>query len=362
MAELNWTDAHWQKVNDAVTEAFGKASVAGAFLPMYGPLTGSAEIVRNERLQQSKSWPHTISLDTDHSGVNLKLVNLTVKVELSSEQVADESLSNALLVFRRAANILALQQDRIVFRGFRRDIADQDSGYVANQVGPQKGMADLYARQGFERIRPSAAKDSEEYRAKTGQDVVSHIVRAIGKLEQRSNPGPFACVLGDELFNSVHTPSSSLVLPADRITPQLKGGPLLRSGMLDAETGIVVSLAANAVDIVVGTPPTVQFLQRQPDAKYLFRVYERFVLRFRDDEMPPVAGFRIEPSDERARAEVHRLKDVAAKAAVAPFTEVENRVRKIPGAVDTDLPSAAKDAILRARADGPKADQVPPEE
>jgi len=55
----------------------------------------------------------------------------------------------------------------------------------------------------------------------------------------------------------------------------------------------VVSLAGNAVDIVVGTPPTVQFLLRQADAKFLFRVYERFVLRIRDAK-PPVDGFRIQ--------------------------------------------------------------------
>ena len=50
MADLNWTDAQWQKVNHCVTEAFDKASVASAFLPCYGPLQGSTETVRNERL------------------------------------------------------------------------------------------------------------------------------------------------------------------------------------------------------------------------------------------------------------------------------------------------------------------------
>ena len=49
MGDLNWTDDQWRKVNDAVTEAFGKASVASAFLPLYGPLSGGAETVRNER-------------------------------------------------------------------------------------------------------------------------------------------------------------------------------------------------------------------------------------------------------------------------------------------------------------------------
>ena len=150
MAELNWTDAQWQNVNAAVTEAFGKASVASAFLPMYGPLAGSAEIVRNERLQQDDtSTPPTIRLDRDHSGVNLRLVNLTVNVELSSEQVADETLSNALLAFRRAANILALEQDRVVFAGYSRGFADENSTFVVNQVEPQKGLADLPARYGF---------------------------------------------------------------------------------------------------------------------------------------------------------------------------------------------------------------------
>ena len=115
MAELNWNDAQWQKVNEAVADAFDKASVSSAFLPMYGPLSGSAEVVRNERLQLlEQDDPYveqfTIRLDRDHEYVNLTLLNMTVNVELSSEQVADESLSNALLAFRRAANMLALEQ------------------------------------------------------------------------------------------------------------------------------------------------------------------------------------------------------------------------------------------------------------
>ena len=106
---------------------------------MYGPLPGGAEIVRNERLKQDDaSTPPTVRLDGDHHDVNLKLVNLTVKVELSSEQVADETLSNALLAFRRAANILAQEEDRIVFGGFGQSPRGQDSEFVVNQVTPQK--------------------------------------------------------------------------------------------------------------------------------------------------------------------------------------------------------------------------------
>lgn len=299
MAELNWSDAHWQKVNDAVNEAFSKASVASAFLPMHGPLVGSAEVVRNERLQQNNESPPTISLDRDHPGVNQKLVNVTVKVELTSEQVADETLSNAILAFRRAANILAQEQDRVVFEGFLRSPkgATANSDLVANRPGPQPGLADLHARR-YEFSRFRVVGDQT-----IGQGVVKAVVSAIQKLEEKYNPSPFACVLGNELFEEVHDPSPSMVLPADRIVPLLKGGPLLRSGKITADAGIVVSLSGNAVDIVIGTAPTVQFLQRTSDAKFLFRVYARFALRIRDGENSPVAGFRTQPVKARLDAE-----------------------------------------------------------
>jgi uncharacterized linocin/CFP29 family protein len=310
MAEVNWNDAQWQKVNDAVTEAFGKASVASAFLPLYGPLPGSAETVRNDRLIEDSSRPITVRLDGDHDAANLKLVNLTVKVELTSEQVADDTLSNAMLAFRRAANILAQEEDRIVFDGFDR--GDANSLFVVNKIKPQKGLADLVARRRF-------ADWAED--AKPGPALVSAVVAAIRTLEDDSNPAPFACVLGNRLFERAHDPSDSLVLPADRITPLLKGGPLLRSGKMDKKTGIVVSLAAAAVDIVVGTPPTVQFLQRTQAARFLFRVYERFALRIRDKEKPPVAGFTIRSSATRVE-QAKTLETLAEAETLVPQAEL----------------------------------------
>ena len=325
MAELSWTEAQWQKINDAVTEAFGKASVATAFLPCYGPLAGGTETVRNERLSE-KDGTTTINLDADHDAANLKLVNLTVKVELSSEQVADETIANALLAFRRAANILAQEEDRIVFDGYKR--GGKDSRFVANALDPQQGLADALARLDFVSLVD-----------RRGPSVVTAVVKAIEKLEDTSNPGPFACILGNKLFEAVHEPTSSMVLPADRITPIVKG-PLLRSGKMDEHTGIVVSLSANAVDIVVGNPPTVQFLQRTEEGRFLFRVYERFVLRLRDIVRPPVAGFKFPSADslkqgitganigvDNAEKALSQAIDVLQEAAVADERRQYSRVR-----------------------------------
>jgi Encapsulating protein for peroxidase len=323
MPDLNWTDAQWQLVNDAVNDAFTKSSVASLCLPRYGPLSGSAEIVRNELItltppaSQASPVP-TLTLNSYHADVNRPLVNLTVRIELSSEQVADEALSNALLLFRRAGSILAQEEDGIVFVGWYEGKFPSDSKYVANRdVGLQFGLANLRVRRGF----PSLAVAAGATPDRIGLAVVDAVVQAIGDLESESNPGPFACVLGNHLYDAVHTPTPSLVLPADRISPFLKGGPLLRAGRIDGQggssnqsgignAGIVISQAGSTVDVVVGTEPTVQFLQRTQDAKFLFRVYERFALRVRDNDTRPVRGFRLPLAEVEANRELMLLQRI----------------------------------------------------
>src|SRR5262245_33395344 len=323
MAELNWSDAQWQKVNDAVTEAFGKASVSSALLPCYGPLSASAENVRKEELDLSD--PKVVQIvDND----TIKLFNLRKFVWLSNEQVADESLSGALLAFRRAANKLALVQDDIVFNGYgeprNNAIAILKTGFqqMAKGVGADrdvvasgpdglKGLVhagdDGTAKQIRDQIRkpPKAAKDkapeaakgkaadaedqaeaaekddSDTIQAERGRRLVGNVAAAIVQLEKDSHPGPFACILGHNLFVAAHTPSQGLVLPADRIKALLNG-PLFRSGQMGPDHGIVVSQAGNDIDLVVATPPKVQFLQVDEEARYIFRVYEKFILRIKD--------------------------------------------------------------------------------
>ena len=329
---LGWSEAQWEMVNNAVAEAFGKASVAGAFLPRYGPLPESAEYVRDERFTKTGAEV------TVGDNTTLKLFNLTVKVEVSNEQAADDALSSALLAFRRAANTLAQVEDDIVFNGFdpddatnkRREVQKTRAAFAQSLQGKPKTAAKINLEKAQRAARTALVVVSDHPDPSTGLanvdsnaspiprpeppaeesdvggHVVAEVVAAIGRLEDDSHPGPFACVLGPSLFVEVHRPvKGSLVLPADRITPLLNG-PLLRSGQMASDRGIVVSLAAGAIDIVVATPPKAQFLQRTANAKYLFRVYERFVLRIKDkkdkddkDKEPPrpaVRAFEIGPA------------------------------------------------------------------
>jgi uncharacterized linocin/CFP29 family protein len=310
---LGWSDAQWEMVNNAVSESFAKASVAGAFLPCYGPLPASAEYVRDEQLTAEDEGAKVLVTDDK----TVKLFNLTVRVELSREQVSDDALSSALLAFRRAANTLAQVEDDIVFNGFVKHSDDDDvidlrmrqalrAAPVADRTkriavsGPDsvRGLDRAVKPNEFTKflVRPG---DSLEAQQEKGEKVVNAVADAIATLEGNSHPGPFACVLGKDVFVAAHTPSDGLVLPADRITPLLNG-PLLRSGEMRRNAGIVVSLASGSIDIVVATPPKVQFLQVNGEAKYLFRVYERFILRIKDLKKPAVFAFEIEPRPDGA--------------------------------------------------------------
>ena len=264
-----WSATQWDLVNKAVTEAFGKANVAGAFLPCYGPLADSAEYVRNETVTIGD--PVKVEDDT-----TLKLFNLTVPVELSSEQVNDEGLSSALLAFRRAANILGHSEDHIIFNGYgSAEVAQRQQNSALVKSGPTK-LIGLVEKDAMQKVRARAIPSE-----KVGEDLVQDVVGAIGTLETGFHPGPYVAVLGNRLFQGAHKPiPNSMVLPADRISPLLKG--LFRCGRLEEDTGVVVSLGGSDIDIVVATPPRAQFLQVTQDAKYRFRVYEKFTVRIKD--------------------------------------------------------------------------------
>lgn len=295
-----WTQAQWDMVQSELTQAFEKASVAMALLPCYGPLNGSIETVRREELS-SDTDPITVSDDA-----TVTLITLAVRVELTNQQVADESLSSALLAFRRAANRLAQAEDALVFNGTAvaqpstRATGRRQASLLANVV--VTGGQTVDGLTALTRVAAGSPARAQGRRGAGGgaEDLVATVARAVAELEGDSHTGPFACVLGQSVFELAHTPNEgSLVLPADRIMGLLTGpgasskGVLLRSGQMGRQTGIVTSMSSRDIDIVVGTPPKVQFLQVTQDARHLFRVYERFIVRIKDPAHPSVRVFTI---------------------------------------------------------------------
>ena len=138
-----------------------------------------------------------------------------------------------------------------------------------------------------------------------GAKLVQCVVDAIQRLETRGHFGPFAVVLGHELFRLVTTPSKSLVLPTDRIAEFLDGRRVLRSGVLPRNRGVVVALGGQPIELVLANDIDVRFLQMTVEPRYVLRVFERLVLRIK--ELDAVCGItggrrRLDPGFVPRRA------------------------------------------------------------
>jgi len=135
-------------------------------------------------------------------------------------------------------------------------------GVLAGPIAPRVGV----------RIGPPAS----------GNTVVVALIRAISALEATGHSGPYACVLAPDLFALACSPAAGLVLPRDRILPFLDGGPFLRTSAVPAGYGVVVALGGTPIELVVARDISVRSLQTTLQARSVFRVSERLVLRIKE--------------------------------------------------------------------------------
>src|SRR5262249_21246251 len=107
-AQVGWTEAQWNRVREEVLEAWQRVRVAGSFLPIYGPLPPSTQVVPSEVLKPDGSVDDRATA---------ALVEIALPVTLSRQQIWEEDLSSALLQFRRRATQLAQFEDWFIFNG-----------------------------------------------------------------------------------------------------------------------------------------------------------------------------------------------------------------------------------------------------
>jgi uncharacterized linocin/CFP29 family protein len=301
--QVPWTDEQWARIAQAVQKEAARSRVAASFLPLVGPLPPDTDYIKGGELTYlplsaapENDPPMSQIMGVDDRAV-VVLASLQVRVQLRGAQVADPQLTSALELFRRAANVLARLEDAIVFRGQQG----------VNQGPPPHSIRGLPAiwrvTSGFQNRGLhgwAAAGQMVQKRApavNAGRQLVQDISTQIGELEGRGHYGPFAVVLGEQLFGDVQDPTDNLVLPSDRVIPFLGGGPLLRSSTLPDDEGIIVALGAAPFELVIATDVSVGFLQVDPDPAYIFRVHEKIALRVKEPgaigllkRLPPSAG------------------------------------------------------------------------
>jgi uncharacterized linocin/CFP29 family protein len=276
--QVPWTDEQWARVQQVIHEEASRARVAATFLPLVGPLPASTDFVRDEAFEDAPGKGTEEVSGSANKGLGLadqttiRLKGLQVRVYARGAQLSDPEMTSVLALFRRAANLLARLEDAVIFNGQN----DKNTAPGAPPLGEIRGgqpSRGLFSR-----------GEDAPYTEVKGEpaDLVTAVSESIGKLEKNGHYGPFAVVLGQTFFTAAQTPNKdSLVLPQDRIVPFLGGGPLLRSTLLGPEQGVVVALGGAPVELVVAKDASASFMQLTTDPAFVFRVYERMVLRIK---------------------------------------------------------------------------------
>jgi hypothetical protein len=244
--------------------------------------------------------------------------------------------STAVTLARRAANILSLAQDTVIFQGLNAFSAPNavppvpgsllfSSQTVLNRGVPSDagllcigGPNNLPASQVLA-VQPLAlpagvAAGPAQY----SENTVAQINAAYSLLSASGYAGPYVAVLHFYPYADSFAPlPSTLILPADRIKPLMEEGYYATSGLLGTPTpqnpqvaasmpnppilpagaktqpqavGLVISVGGNTVDLVNGLDPITAFSQVDATGNYTFRVLTRFALRIKD----PGAIIRLE--------------------------------------------------------------------
>jgi uncharacterized linocin/CFP29 family protein len=274
MSELSpaLTDDQWSRIRQIVHDEALRARVAASFLPLYGPLPGDTTTVPEDSLGTDGVAPNQKLVVNDYD--TIRLANVSVNVTVKNHMLADPELAAASILFKRAADIVARVEDAIIFRG---RAANGNPLGIGNMPAVFSISGSAYT--GLVDRAPTQINLPNN---SPGPDIFAAVVAAVNALENEAYYKPFACVLANDLFESIYKPiPNSMVLPADSIPPIING-PLLRSSTLADGTGLVVSLQGNPVEIVVGHDIHPRYLQSTSDGDHLFRVSQRFVLRVKD--------------------------------------------------------------------------------
>jgi uncharacterized linocin/CFP29 family protein len=336
-AQVGWTEAQWNRVREEVLQAWQRVRVAGSFLPIYGPLPPSTQVVPSEVLKPDGSVDDVATAT---------LLEIALPVRLSRQQIMEEDLSSALLQFRRRATQLGQLEDWFIFNGtypsikltpngraaldraeawfpgYRPALAHlnaSDSSQRARISGtptPIKGLSQDDQLEGMRQRNPgslgliggpevdqlqNAAKARPALQPQPDNNTLLQaiIINAINSLEDNGYVAPYVCVFGRKPFQAAFTPiNNSTVLPRDRIEP-LIGRELLHASGIDIlpyepgryqnlntdewpGRGVLLSMANEPIDLAFAAEATVEFRQVDLGGKYVFSVFERFALRIKD--------------------------------------------------------------------------------
>jgi len=263
---VGWGQELWDRIDKAVGDEAKRSSLAAQFLPLVGPLAGALTVPADVIAYS----PLSIAEDRVRP-----LVELSAEFTLTPTQVAGEAnLLTATSLATRAANLVAQAEDVLIFQGDAGQNAPVFN-LVKRRQSPGQGLLDAAE----EEITVQPVDPGEQH---YGEHLFAAVATGCAHLQGKGQFGPYALALHDEVYADSFAPlAGSLTAPADRIKPLVAQG-YFGTGALPRQTGVLLSVGGNTVDLVLASDATVDFSQVDGDGLWRFRVFERFALRVKE--------------------------------------------------------------------------------
>ena len=286
--DVNWDQAIWQDINDAVVREVAKVRTAQKVFPT---------VIYDDEPTELQN--HVISSDPETGEMSVKegqtkpYVEIYQEFRLTSAQVSNEGqLELCKSLARMAAKMLALAEDAILFSGVKGVIpaAVKDDGSITNAENGLLGVADpLESGTLDDADITKGSVPIDVYRVEEatsgviyGQKLFAAVVNGIAKLTAKGQAPPYALLLPTKVYADSYAPpgNQSLVTTAERIRPLLEGG-FYGTGSLPSDTGLLVALAGDPIGLYLSREAKAEFIRKEC-AKHIFKVSERFQFVVRD--------------------------------------------------------------------------------
>jgi uncharacterized linocin/CFP29 family protein len=307
--KLPWEQHLWDRLDAAVHDEMKRILIARQFLPkvMSAPdaLTVPADSV-NVKTGSPVDSDNGL-LQVNESAVT-EIIEIQVGFSLTKQQVErEETLSSAVTLATRAANLLAQGEDLLINQG--DDVLKRNplfrEGRIRTRAGPGPvGLANLKSLPDKDQVLD--VKFTDEPEARYGEETFGVVGEAYSQLQGKGHYGPYALMLPPGPNADTRAPlKTTLIMPADRIA-SLVEGRFYGTGTLPGERagepdllGVMLSWGGNTIDLVIGRDATVAFLQEDSEGLYRFRVFERFALRDKDPTSRFLLRFQRSPRPRR---------------------------------------------------------------
>lgn len=281
--EVNWDQAVWKEINDAVKMEMGKVRIAQKVFPTMMFDTNPTEI------------PNDVINFQDPDGLSIKegrtkpFVEIYQEFPLTNTQVGKEAqIKTCKTLARMAAKALALAEDTILFQGdtaklpgnVKADLIDSAAAGLLGEANPRDANDDDENKVAVPILVNRLV--TSETKAVFGENVFSAVAEGRAILNSKAQAQNYALFLPTKVYADTHVPPSkaSLVTTAERIKPLVEGG-FYGTGTLPPDKGLLVALAGDPTCLYVGREATTEFVRKE-GSKYFFRVVERIQFVARD--------------------------------------------------------------------------------